>query len=130
MGSDPVQLSKRERQIMEAIYARGSASALEVAAALPDPPSHTAVRTLLRILERKGHLSHTKRGREFFYKPTRPHGQAARSAMRTLLATFFGNSLERAVAAYMADPAARVSDEEIRRIEELLAQGRRHKGRT
>ena len=123
--ADPMQLSKRERQIMELIYARGQATAVDVVAAMSDAPTHTAVRTLLRILVRKGHLGHHKQGREFVYTPTRPRGQVARSALRRLLETFFDNSIERAVASYIADPKTRLSDEEIGRLTHLIEQARR-----
>src|SRR5688572_24754343 len=117
-GDDPMRLSRRERQIMEVVYARGGeATASDVLAALPDPPTRTAVRTLLRILEGKGHLTHRKAGREFVYRPTRPRGQVARSALRRLLDTFFGGSLEQAVATYMADPKAKLSDAELHRLD-------------
>ena len=97
------ELSRRERQIMDAVYARGEASATEVWQDLHDPPSHTAVRTLLRILEEKGHLRHKKQGRRFIYRPTRPRGRAGRSALKGVLETFFDGSLEKAVAAHLAD---------------------------
>src|SRR5438132_13411722 len=72
MSVSDQNLSRRERQIMEVIYAQGRATASEVVAGLPDPPTRTAVRTLLRILEEKGHLRHRAVGREFVYRPTRP----------------------------------------------------------
>ena len=125
---DPLHLTKRERQIMEAIYRRGEASALDVRADLADPPSRTAVRTFLRILEDKGHLSHRKQGREFIYRPTRARGQVGRSAFRSLLATFFSGSLEQAVAAYMSDPRAELSDDELDRLRTLIEQAKK-KGR-
>jgi BlaI family transcriptional regulator, penicillinase repressor len=118
-------LSKRERQIMEAIYARGHATAIQVTEALPDPPTGTAVRTLLRILERKGQLTHSKQGREFIYKPTRPRGEVARSVLRRLLATYFDNSLEQVLATYMADPKTRFSEDELGRLHQLIEQARR-----
>ena len=121
---DPLHLSKRERQVMEAVYRLGEASAAQVLAAIPDPPSRTAVRTFLRILETKGHLAHRAQGREFFYRPRRPRTQAARSALRSLLETFFAGSLERAVAAYMADPKADLSPEDLDRLHTLIEQAR------
>ena len=128
MPKDPLHLSKRERQIMESLYRLGEASAVEVLQNLPDPPSRTAVRTFLRILEDKGHLTHRKSGREFIYRPTRARRQVARSAFRKLLSTFFAGSLEQAVAAYMADPTADLSDEQLDRLRQLIDQARK-KGR-
>src|SRR3954471_18261457 len=110
--SDPFELSKRERQIMDVIYRLGEASAVEVLAELPDPPSRTAVRTFLRILEDKGHLTHRQDGKEYVYKPTRSTARVARSALRGVLDTFFGGSLERAVTAHLADPKSQLSDDD------------------
>ena len=119
------QLSRRERQIMNVIYARGEASASEVWEALPDRPSRTAVRTLLRILEEKGRLGHRKRGREFIYRPTRPRTRAGRSALLGVLETFFDGSLEKAVAAHLADPGVKLSPEELERLARLVRDARR-----
>ncbi len=125
---DPLSLSRRERQIMEVIYSQREGSANDVLAGLPDPPTHTAVRTMLRILEDKGHLTHRKQGRQFIYRPTRPRQQVARSAMRRLLATFFGGSIEQAVAAHMSDPGVELSLEEVERLRRLIEQASK-KGR-
>jgi BlaI family transcriptional regulator, penicillinase repressor len=124
VAKDPLHLSKRERQIMEALYRRGEASAADLHDDLPDPPSRTAVRTFLRILEDKGHLTHRKSGREFIYRPTRARQQVARSALRKLLSTFFSGSLEEAVAAYMADPSTNLSTDELDRLRALIEEAR------
>ena len=125
---DPLHLSKRERQIMEIVYARGQATASDVLDDLADAPSRTAVRTLLRILEDKGHLAHDKHGREFVYRPTRPRQQVARSALRRLLTTFFDGSLEEAVAAHLADPTTEMSPDELARLRRLIDEAQQ-KGR-
>ena len=117
-------LSRRERQIMDIIYGQGGATAVEVVRCLPDPPSKTAVRTLLRILEEKGHLKHVQRGREFVYQPTQPRLRAGRSAFQRVLQTFFEGSLEKAVAAHLADSAANLSTEELKRLADLIHQAR------
>src|SRR5262245_36414467 len=122
MAEKPESLSRRERQIMDIVFARGSASAAEIALEMPDPPTNTAVRTLLRILEEKGHLKHAKRGREFVYQPTQPRQRAARSAFHRVLQTFFDGSLEKAVAAHLASGAAKLSAEELQRLETLIQQ--------
>ncbi len=121
-------LSRRERQIMDVVYARGSASATQVLEGLPDPPSRTAVRTLLRILEEKGHLKHRKDGREFIYLPTKPRQRAARSALRRVLHVFYGGSIEKAVAAHLADPNTELSKEDLKRLTDVIKQVRK-KGR-
>src|SRR5262249_54099940 len=113
-------LSRRERQIMDVIYARGEAKAADVVAGLPDPPSKTAVRTLLRILEGKGHLTHRQEGVTYVYRPSRPRGRAGRTALRRVLDTFFDGSLERAVAAHLGDAAAGVSAAELERLADLI----------
>jgi predicted transcriptional regulator len=118
-------LSRRERQIMDIVYLRGEASATQVLADLPDPPTRTAVRTLLRILEDKGHLKHSKHGREFFYRPATARSRAGQSAVRRVLQTFFGGSLEKAVAVYLADPNAKVSRDELKRLSDLIREARK-----
>ncbi len=119
------ELSRRERQIMNVIYADGSASAAEVHSAMPDAPSRTAVRTTLGILVRKGWLKHSKRGREFVYRPVRSGNMEARRAFQSLLNTFFGGSIEEAVASHLANPKSRVSDEELANLEALIHEARK-----
>ena len=119
------QLSRRERQIMDIVYRRGRATAAEVLAELPDPPTKTAVRTLLRILEDKGHLKHRQEGLAYVYLPSRPRAQAGRSALRRVLQTFFDGSLEKAVAAHLGDDAADLSPEELGRLADLIRQARK-----
>lgn len=127
-GASEPRLSRRERQIMDVIYARGEATAAEVLSALPDPPSKTAVRTILRILEDKGHLKHKQQGLRYVYQPSRRRGPAGRSALQRVLHTFFDGSLEKAVAAHLGDSAADLSDDELARLAELIHQARK-KGR-
>src|SRR5688572_21354470 len=118
-------LSRRERQIMDIVYQHGQATAAAVVAALPDPPTKTAVRTLLRILEEKGHLRHKQDGLAYVYVPSRPRAQAARSAFRRVLATFFEGSLEKAVAAHLGDNAAQLDAGELERLADLIRQARK-----
>lgn len=120
-------LSRRERQIMDVIYAKGSASALEVTAELPDPPSKTAVRTLLRILEEKGHLRHEQMGQTYVFRPTRLREHAGPSALRRVLEVFFGGSLEQAVAAHLGESAEELSDAELQRLAGVIQQARKAK---
>jgi len=112
---------------MDAVFTRGAASVTDVWQSLPDPPSRTAIRTLMRILEDKGHLRHKPRGREFVYQPTRPRGRAGQSAFRRVLATFFAGSLEKAIAAHLADPAEPPTAEELNRLAELIRQAKERK---
>jgi predicted transcriptional regulator len=129
MGKEPEEaLSRRERQLMDIVYERAEATAADVVAALPDPPSKTAVRTLLRILEEKGHLTHRQDGLAFVYRPSRPRRRAGRSALRRVLQTFFDGSLEKAVAAHLGDAATELSQEELTRLADLIDQARRKGG--
>jgi predicted transcriptional regulator len=125
--ADASQLSKRQRQIIDVIYARGEATISQVLAELPDPPMRGALRTLLRIMEDKGHLTRRHDGREFVYRPTQPRGRAARSALGRVLEVFYNGSLEKAVAAHLADPgsARKLTGEELRRLSDLIEQARR-----
>ena len=123
-------LSRRERQIMDIVYARGEASATHVLADMHDPPSRTAVRTLLRILEEKGHLEHRKQGREYVYVPTRPRQSAGRSALRRVVTTFFDGSLEQALAAHLSDPTIEVTPGELKRLNALIRDARKGERRS
>lgn len=116
---DPSSLSRRERQIMDIIYSLGEASVNQVLNRLPDPPGRTAVRTLLRILEEKSHVSHNRSGREFIYQPSRPRKRAGISAFQHVLDIFYNGSLEKAVAAHLSD-ADDVDETELRKLEELI----------
>jgi predicted transcriptional regulator len=124
MTADPNQLSRRERQIMEVIYAHGRATAAEVQENLPDPPSYSAVRAMLRILENKGHLLHENDGPRYVFLPTTPREQARETALRGVVKTFFGGSPENAVAALL-DLDDELDAEALERIAERIADARR-----
>jgi predicted transcriptional regulator len=119
------QLSRRERQIMDAIYQRGRASAAEVLDGLPDPPSYSAVRALLKILETKGHLRHKKDGPRYVYVPTRPRNDAARAALKGIVRTFFEGSPEKAVAALLDVADAGLSPETVKNLTRMIEQARK-----
>ena len=123
-----VHLSRRERQIMDVVYRLGSATVSEVLADLPDPPSYSAVRATMRLLEERGHLKHKQDGPRYVYFPTQSRAKARRSALRHLLQTFFDGSAEHAVAALLDMSAQELSDEELDRltrlIEDVRKQGR------
>lgn len=121
-------LSRRERQILDVLYARGEASALDVVAALPDPPGKTAVRTLLKILEDKGHVLHREAGQTYVYRPSRPREHAGQSALQRVLEVFFRGSLQDAVAVHLADPSTRLDETDLQRLESLIREARQ-KGR-
>ncbi len=118
-------LSRRERQIMDVVYARGQATVAQVQAGLADPPSYSAVRALMRILEAKGHLRHEQTGMSYLYIPVRPRPAAARSALRQLLATFFDGSPTKAVAALLDVSDARLTPGELDKLQHLIESARR-----
>ena len=118
-------LSRRERQIMDIIYSRGRASAAEVRDAMPDAPGYSAVRAMLRILEEKGYLRHDRQGPRYVFWPTLPREEASQSALRRLLQTFFDGSVEQAVAAMLDASESELSDEELARLERLIAEARK-----
>jgi BlaI family penicillinase repressor len=118
-------LSRRERQIIDILYAQGRATAADVQAALPDPPSYSAVRAMLRILEEKGHVRHEQDGPRYVYLPTLARDNAKRSALRHMLQTFFDGSAEQAISALLDDSSARLSDSELDRLARLIDQARR-----
>ena len=122
----PPALSRRERQIMDILYARAEAGAsvADVLAALPDPPSYSAVRALLRVLVDKGHAKHREEAGKYLYLPTTPRTQAAKTALRRVLETFFSGSFENAVAAHLADPSTRLSVKDFERLTALIRQAK------
>lgn len=117
-------LGRRERQIMDAIFQLGEASVSDVLARLPDPPSYSAVRTMIRLLEAKGFLKHRRDGNRYVYRPTQSHETASRSALQHLLATFFAGSATDAVAAILNLSADDMTDEDLQRMEALIEQAR------
>src|SRR3954470_18784087 len=111
--SAQTQLSRRERQIMDVVYRLGKACVSDVLERLPDPPSYSAVRALMRILEEKGHLTHEQDGPRYLYLPTVPRDAAQASALSHLVRTFFGGSAEAAVAALLDLPEGGMSEDEL-----------------
>lgn len=123
----PAALSRRERQIMDALYQRGQASVSDVLAALGGKPHYSTVRAQLRVLEEKGHLRHEEHGLRYVYFPTIPRDVARRSALRHLVETFFEGSTERVVAALLGGEVARISPEELDRLARMIAKNRKER---
>lgn len=121
-------LSRRERQIMDSIYRLGGGTVSEVLAELPDPPSYSAVRTHLGILESKGHLRHRREGRRYVYLAIEPRDLASRKALRGVLRTFFAGSPTAAVAALLDLEETELGEEELAELAELVATAREAKG--
>ena len=120
MSDETRDLSRRERQIMDFLFRVGRATAAEVMEGLPDAPSYSAVRALLRILEQKGHIHHEEEGRAYVYMPLQRRDSARQSALSHLLKTFFDNSAEQAVAALLAIKGEKMSESELDRMSKLI----------
>jgi predicted transcriptional regulator len=119
--NDP--LSRRERQILDILYAKGTATAAEVLESLSDPPSYSAVRALLRILEEKGHARHETQGTRYLYLPMVPRERARNSALSRIVTTFFDGSAAQAAAALV--DSGSLSDEELTKLSSLIDRARK-----
>ena len=119
------ELSRRERQILDVLYKAGRATAADVQQGLPNAPSYSAVRTLLRILEDKGHVRHEEDGTRYVYMPTVERDRAKRSALRHMLNTFFDGSATQAIAALLDEDAKRLSREDWTRLEAMIERARK-----
>jgi predicted transcriptional regulator len=122
--SPDLDLSRRERQIMNVLFRRGEAAVTDIAGEIPDAPSDTAIRTFLKILERKGHVRRHKDGRRHLYRPAKSRRRAARAALVSVLGTFFDGSLGDAVAAHLSNPSSKLDAEELERLQELIDQAK------
>ncbi|HUQ91816.1 MAG TPA: BlaI/MecI/CopY family transcriptional regulator [Bryobacteraceae bacterium] len=118
-------LSRRERQIMDILYRLGNASAAEIRDALPDPPSNSAVRTMLRILEEKGHILHKEENQRYIFLPKVSREKAKRGALRHLIDTFFDGSVEHAVAALLDSKSSKLAADELDRLSRLIEDTRK-----
>jgi predicted transcriptional regulator len=116
-------LSRREREILDILYAKGSATAAEVREAMAEAPSYSAVRALLRILEEKGHASHETQGTRYIYVPSVPRERARNSALTRIVKTFFDGSAAQAAAALV--DSGSLSDDELERLSALIARARK-----
>ena len=120
-ANDP--LSRRERQILDILYAKSSATAAEVRESLPDPPSYSAVRALLRILEEKGHARHETQGTRYVYVPSVPRESARNSALTRIVQTFFDGSAAQAAAALV--DSGSLSEDDLKRLSEMIDRARK-----
>jgi predicted transcriptional regulator len=123
----PIQLGARERQIMDAVHQLGEGSVADVRRKLPDPPTYSTVRTMLRLLEKKGHLKHRRDGIKYVYRPSQAPEEARRSALQHLLKTFFAGSAGDAIATILDLPTEKMSSEEYDRLARRIEQARREK---
>jgi BlaI family transcriptional regulator, penicillinase repressor len=118
-------LSRRERQIMDVLHAKKTATAAEIREALPDAPGYSAVRALLRILEDKGHIKHREESGRYVYEPCVSQKTASHSALKRILSTFFGGSLDEAVAALLEASDKKLPDAELKKLQEIIKQAER-----
>ncbi len=118
-------LSRRERQIMDILYRSGKASASAVLNAMPDPPSYSAVRAMLRVLEEKGHVKHQEEGLKYVYAPVVAREKAKRSAVKHVMETFFNGSAEQIVAALLDVSSTRLTREELDRMAEMIEKAKK-----
>jgi predicted transcriptional regulator len=126
MATSPrLVVTRRERQIMDILYRRGRATAAEVMNDLSGTPNYSTVRTQLRVLEEKGHVRHEEEGLRYVYVPAVPRRAARKSALKHLVNTFFDGSAEQVVAAVLGGEAARLSDDDLARIADLVARARK-----
>lgn len=123
--STDLHLSRRERQIMDALHARGEAGASDVLEALPDPPSYSSVRALLRILEEKGHVVHRDEGARYIYRPIASRQAASRSALKRVVTTFFDGSVAQAMAALLETADTEIPEPEVRRLRQIIDKARK-----
>ena len=124
----PLDGSRRERQVMQALFRLGRATAGEVRAALPDPPSDSAVRGVLRVLVGRGRARYEREGKRYVYAPCLPSERAGRFAARDLVRTFFAGSVERAVATLLDASSRRIDDAEYDRLKALIDEARAKRG--
>jgi predicted transcriptional regulator len=129
MVLDFQHLSRSERQVMIIIYAQGRATAAEIHQALPDPPTFSATRAIIRTLEEKGHIRHEEQGLRYIYRPVVPAEKARRSALANVVTTFFQGSPSRLLATLLNDSTSKVSDHELRELETLIREARKEKGK-
>lgn len=121
------QLSRREREIMDIIFSLKEATLSDVQARMQDAPTRPALRSLLTILESKGHLKHGKSGREFVYQPTQETERVGISALGRVVKTFFNGSIGQAMGAWLSDPKAKLSTDDLKELEDFLQQARSRK---
>ena len=120
-------LSRRERQIMDILFTLGRASGPDIQERLPDQPSYSAVRTILRVLERKGHIRHVEEGLRYVYLPEVERETAKKSAIQRLVSTFFDGSAKAAAAALLDPASAQLSDDDLKDLEGMIRKARKEK---
>ena len=118
-------LSRRERQIMDVLHTQNSGTVAEIRAGLTAPPSYSTVRALLRILEEKGHVRHRQEGARYVYLPSQSRKRASQSALKRILATFFGGAVDHAVAALLDASDKKLSESDLEKLQNIINQARK-----
>jgi predicted transcriptional regulator len=121
-------LSRRERQIMDVLFVHGEATVKTIRQQMPDPPSATAIRTFLHILQDKGFVTRRREGREYLYKARAQRRKAGQAAMSDVIDTFFDGSLEQALSAHLANHKSQLSDADLKRLRQMIEKTRTHGG--
>jgi predicted transcriptional regulator len=121
----PTSLTRRERQIMDVLYRLGQATAAEIQERLPEPPSYSATRTMLRILEEKGHIRHEEKGPRYVFSPKISRESARKSALRHLVQTFFEGSAAQVVSTLVNDNTKRLSDGDLEQLARMIDKARK-----
>jgi len=127
MNSANDSLTRRERQVMNIVYSRGQATAVEIHEALPDAPTFSATRAIIRTLEEKGHIRHEEQGLRYIYLPVVPAEKAKRSALASVVSTFFEGSPSRVMATLLEGSTAKITDEELSELEQLIRRAKKDK---
>jgi BlaI family penicillinase repressor len=122
-------LSRREREVMDLVFAQGEATLSQILESMESPPTRPALRSILTILEGKEHLKHRQEGREFIYQPVHSREEVGQSTLSRVIGTFFGGSLTQALAAYLSHPQTQLSEEEIKELRSFLDQSKTDKKR-
>jgi predicted transcriptional regulator len=120
LSSQLPPLSRRERELLEIIFRLRKSTVTEIMDEMEEPPTRAAVRFLLRVMEEKSHIRHTKRGREFVYEATQPRQSVGKSALHNVLHTFFDGSLQKGLGAYLADPKVHYDGETLEELAEMI----------
>ena len=120
-------LSRRERELLEIIFRLRKSTVTEIMEEMDDPPTRAAVRFLLRVMEEKGHITHTKKGREFVYEATQARDSVGKSALHNVLQTFFDGSLKQGLASYLADPKATYNEETLQELAQMIEEAKEQK---
>ncbi|MDE3198016.1 MAG: BlaI/MecI/CopY family transcriptional regulator [Acidobacteriota bacterium] len=122
-------LSRREREMMDILYTLGRATALDIQERLPDTPSYSTVRTILRVLETKGHIRHVEEGQKYIYEPAVARDKAKQSALQRLISTFFDGSAKAAAAALIDPASSSLSANDLKELESMIRAARKEKSR-